>query len=66
MFALVTAPRACGPRRGSASRRVGGGFVWLVGNLPGRALQDALAQVRRVDAPGLNTLRGNFPDARRI
>ena len=60
MFALVTAPRGVRAAPGVASRRVDGGFVWLVGNLPGRALQDALAQVRRVDAPGLNTLRGTF------
>ncbi|GGM13561.1 transcriptional regulator [Deinococcus aerophilus] len=60
MFALVTAPRGVRAAPGVASRQVAGGFVWLVGNLPDRALRAALAQVQRVDSPGLAALRGTF------
>ncbi|WP_229723535.1 transcriptional regulator [Deinococcus aerolatus] len=55
VFALVVASRAVRAAPGIASRRVGGGFVWLVGNLPQAALDSALAGVRRMDTAGLGT-----------
>ncbi|MDV6375873.1 transcriptional regulator [Deinococcus arenicola] len=55
VFALVTAPRGVRAAPGIASRKVGGGFVWLVGNLPQSALDAALAKVRQVNTAGLGT-----------
>ncbi|CAM3402042.1 Sigma E regulatory protein, MucB/RseB [Deinococcus saxicola] len=60
VFALVTSPRGVRAAPGIASRKVGAGFVWLVGNLPQSVLNQALARVSRVDAAGLETLRGTF------
>ena len=55
VLALVVAPRGVRAAPGIASRRVDGGFVWLVGNLPQGALDAALAGVRRLDTAGLGT-----------
>ncbi|WP_211248884.1 transcriptional regulator [Deinococcus frigens] len=55
VFALVTAPRGVRAAPGIASRKVGGGFVWLVGNLPQNVLETALAKVGRGDTAGLGT-----------
>lgn len=55
VLALVTAPRNVKAAPGVASRRVGTGFVWLVGNLPQDALAAALAGIRGVDPSGLGT-----------
>lgn len=60
VFALVTSPRGVRAAPGIASRKVGAGFVWLVGNLPQSALDQALAKVSRVNTAGLETLRGTF------
>jgi hypothetical protein len=55
VFALVIAPRGVRSAPGIASRRVDGGFVWLVGNLPGGVLKAALAKVGRVNTADLGT-----------
>lgn len=55
VLALVVAPRNVAAAPGVASRRVGGRFVWLVGNLPDAALDRALANVRAVDPAALGT-----------
>ncbi|MFK7600726.1 transcriptional regulator [Deinococcus sp. SM5_A1] len=55
VFALVTSARGVRAAPGIASRRVGTGFVWLVGNLPQSVLDQALARVSRVDTAGLGT-----------
>ncbi len=55
VFALVIAPRGVRAAPGVASRRVDGGFVWLVGNLPGGVLKAALAKVGQVNTAGLGT-----------
>lgn len=55
VLALVTAPRNVKAAPGVASRRVGTGFVWLVGNLPQGALSAALDGISGVDPSGLGT-----------
>lgn len=55
VLALVTAPRNVKAAPGVASRRVGAGFVWLVGNLPQGALEAALAGISGIDPAGLGT-----------
>ncbi|MBB6015883.1 transcriptional regulator [Deinococcus radiopugnans] len=55
VFALVVSPRGVRAAPGIASRRVGGGYVWLVGNLPQAALDSALAGVSRVEPAALGT-----------
>lgn len=55
LLALVIAPRNVKNAPGVASRRVGGQFVWLVGNLPGDVLSGALAQVQPGDLGRLGT-----------
>ncbi|WP_309572038.1 transcriptional regulator [Deinococcus sp.] len=61
VLALVSAPRNVKAAPGVASRRVGTGFVWLVGNLPQDALAAALAGITGVDPSGLGTFV--MPDA---
>lgn len=55
VLALVVASRNVAAAPGVASRRAGGRFVWLVGNLPGAALTQALADVRAADPTVLGT-----------
>ncbi|WP_243398217.1 transcriptional regulator [Deinococcus koreensis] len=55
VLALVTAPKSVRAAPGVATRRVGAGFVWLVGNLPPGELKRALEGVRGVDEAGLGT-----------
>lgn len=55
VLALVTAPRGVRAAPGVATRRVGTGFVWLVGTLPPAELKRALEGVRGVDEAGLGT-----------
>lgn len=55
VLALVLAARDVAAAPGVASRRVGGRFVWLVGNLPGAALTQVLANVRAVNPTALGT-----------
>ncbi|EYB68986.1 sigma E regulatory protein MucB/RseB [Deinococcus phoenicis] len=55
VLALVLAPRNVRAAPGVASRRVGDGFVWLVGNLPAAPLRSALAGIKSVDLAGLGT-----------
>ncbi|MDL2343297.1 transcriptional regulator [Deinococcus sp. MIMF12] len=55
VLALVVAPRNVRAAPGVASRRVGGRFVWLVGNLPDTPLKQALAQIREADPTPLGT-----------
>lgn len=55
VLALVVAPRNVRAAPGVASRRVGGRFVWLVGNLPGGPLRAALSGIRAVDEAPLGT-----------
>lgn len=55
VLALVTAPRSVRAAPGVATRRVGPGFVWLVGNLPPAELERALEGVRGIDEAGLGT-----------
>lgn len=52
---LVLAPRNVQPADGVASRRVGGRFVWLVGNLPSNVLADALTGIKIIDETALGT-----------
>lgn len=56
VLALVVAPRDVRAAPGVASRRVGESFVWLVGNLPGGALRDALSGIRTADETPLHDL----------
>ncbi|WP_322618727.1 serine/threonine-protein kinase [Deinococcus terrestris] len=55
VLALVVAPRNVRAAPGVASRRVGGRFVWLVGNLPDGPLRNALSGIRAVDETPLGT-----------
>ncbi|WP_245576167.1 transcriptional regulator [Deinococcus murrayi] len=64
VLALVIAPRNVRPALGVASRRVGGRFVWLVGNLPGEALRAALSGLRAADEAPLGTFLP-APDSKR-
>lgn len=52
---LVLAPRNVQPADGVASRKVGGRFVWLVGNLPSSVLAGALAGIKGIDETALGT-----------
>lgn len=54
-LALVLAPHNVKAAPGVASRKVGGRFVWLVGNMPQDALNSALANVKRANEAGLGT-----------
>ncbi|GHF59357.1 hypothetical protein HNQ07_003882 [Deinococcus metalli] len=54
VLALVVAPRNVKAAPGIASRRVGGSFVWLVGNLPQDLLTAALAGIHDIDPAGLD------------
>lgn len=54
-LALVTAPRNVKAAPGVASRRVGGRFVWLVGNLSPAALEAALSGIKSIDESALGT-----------
>lgn len=64
VLALVVAPRNVRAAPGVASRRVGGGFVWLVGNLPDGPLRNALSGIRAVDEAPLGTFLPS-PDSKR-
>lgn len=64
VLALVVAPRNVRAAPGVASRRVGGRFVWLVGNLPGGPLRNALSAIREVDETPLGTFLP-APDSKR-
>ena len=55
MLALVLAHKNVKAAQGVASRQVGNGFVWLVGNLAAPDLQAALKGVRPGDASALGT-----------
>ncbi|MFC4640495.1 sigma-E factor regulatory protein RseB domain-containing protein [Deinococcus hohokamensis] len=55
VLALVAAARGVEAAPGVVSRPVEGGFVWLVGNLPQRALEAALAGVRGLRPAALGT-----------
>lgn len=55
VLALVIAPRRVQPAQGVAVRRLPGGFVWLVGNLPQSDLDGALARVQTVQQDALGT-----------
>ncbi len=55
VLALVVASRNVAAAPGVASRRVGERGVWLVGTLPGAALDQALANVRALDPAALGT-----------
>ncbi len=55
VLALVAARKAVKPARGVASRRIGNGFVWLVGNLETQTLQSALRTIQRSDLGALGT-----------
>ncbi|MBZ9753318.1 transcriptional regulator [Deinococcus sp. HMF7604] len=54
---LVVARRNVKAAPGVASRRVGGAYVWLVGNLPHNELNAALAGIRRADEAPLGTFQ---------
>jgi len=58
VLALVVSRRSVQPASGVAVRRIGPQSVWLVGNLPQSALQDALSGVRRVNAQAVQALPG--------
>ena len=53
--ALVLAPRNVKSAPGLASRKVGGQFVWIVGNMPQDALNMALSSVKRLNVSALGT-----------
>ena len=55
VLALVLAQKNVKAAQGVASRQVGDGFVWLVGNLAASDLQAALKEVRPGDASVLGT-----------
>lgn len=55
VLALVVASKNVRSAVGVASRRVGGRFVWLVGNLPDSELRAALAGIRQADEAPLGT-----------
>ncbi|MFD2608817.1 transcriptional regulator [Deinococcus taklimakanensis] len=55
VLSLVVSPRGVQAAPGVASRRVGGRFVWLVGNLPPEALAAALSGIRAVRPEALGT-----------
>lgn len=58
VLSLVVSPRGVQAAPGVASRRVGGRFVWLVGNLPPEALAAALSGIRAVRPEELGTFPG--------
>lgn len=55
VVALVMASRGVKAAAGVASRKVGDGFVWLVGNLDSGVLQTSLSGIRRSDLSPLGT-----------
>lgn len=59
-LALVLAPRNVKAAPGVASRKVGGRFVWLVGNMPQDDLKKAIAGITEVNEAGLGHLLGTF------
>ncbi|WP_407569544.1 transcriptional regulator [Deinococcus altitudinis] len=58
VLALVVSPRPVQAASGVAVRRLKGQSVWLVGNLPQNALEDALGSVRGLDAQAIGNLPG--------
>ena len=55
VLALVFAERQVKAAPGVASRRIGGGFVWLIGNLDSDALNAALAGIKSRNPEALGT-----------
>ncbi|UWX63630.1 transcriptional regulator [Deinococcus rubellus] len=55
VLALVTAQKGVKAAQGVVSRKVGDGFVWLVGNLTAQDLQTALKGIRPGDLSALGT-----------
>jgi len=62
VLALVVSPRPVKAASGVGVRQLGGQSVWLVGNLPQSALDDALSRIRRADAEAVSGLPGTFGD----
>ncbi|PTA68849.1 sigma-E factor regulatory protein RseB domain-containing protein [Deinococcus arcticus] len=58
---LVVSARNVRAAPGVASRRVGGVFVWLVGNLPQNNLTTALSGIRSADETPLGTFQAPAP-----
>lgn len=55
VVALVVAQRGVQAAAGVASRKVGDGFVWLVGNLDSGVLKTSLSSIKRSDLSPLGT-----------
>lgn len=60
VLALVVSPRPVKAASGVGVRQLGAQSVWLVGNLPQSALDDALNSIRRANVQAVSALPGTF------
>jgi hypothetical protein len=60
VLTLIFAPRSVKAANGVAVRKLGGQWVWLVGNLPQELLEGTLAGIRRLDMQAVADMTGTF------
>jgi hypothetical protein len=60
VLTLIFAPRSVKAANGVAVRKLGGQWVWLVGNLPQELLEGTLAGIRRLNVQAVADMTGTF------